>query len=396
VNLPRVVIITRRYWPLVGGAATALADLAGGLARRGAQTTVLTPRWQSHWPLRIDHRGALVVRLPVAPRGVFGHFRYQRALVRWLRQNRDALDIVLVSQLRHDAQVAVIAGSRLSLSVLLRAEQAGPCGDCHWQLRASGGHRIKRDCFRANAFLAPSVQIEQELIAAGYPRPRICRCTPAVREYPDRPPAAAPQARSFLGEHHPLLKVAPAAPLAIYAGPIDASAGIERMLEAWAIVYSRRPEARLWIAGDGPLRGDTIRRVDRSPFRASVSLPGAFDDLEGAFAAADLFVSLALDAAPAPGLLEPMAAGLPVLASDIPCHRRLLDGGRHGWLLPAQGPVEAADAICRALDSARDSLELARSAQRHVRENYSIDRSVDEHLALFDRLLANRLRQVPA
>ncbi|MBI1903141.1 MAG: glycosyltransferase family 4 protein [Planctomycetia bacterium] len=396
MSLPRVVIVTRRYWPLAGGASTALADLAGGLARRGVPTTVLTPRWQSHWPLRIDHRGASVVRLPVAPRGVFGNFRYQRALVRWLRQYRESFDVVYVSQLRRDAQVAVIAGNRLSFPVVLRAEQAGPCGDCHWQLRASHGQRIKRDCFQADVLLAPSAQIEQELIAAGYPRPRICPCTPAAREYSERLPDASAQARSLLGENHPLLKVAPAAPLAMYAGPIDASAGIERLLDAWAIVHSRRPEARLWIVGDGPLRGELIRRVERSPFRASVSLPGVFDDLEGAFVAADLFVSFALDAAPAPGLLEPMAAGLPVLASGIPCHRRLLDEGRYGWLLAAGGNVEAADAICRAWDNARDSLKLARSAQRHVRENYSLDRSVEEHLVLFDRLLANRLRQVPA
>jgi hypothetical protein len=50
MNGLRLVLVTRRFWPLVGGAETATANLASGLRDLGVTPTILTGRHDALWP----------------------------------------------------------------------------------------------------------------------------------------------------------------------------------------------------------------------------------------------------------------------------------------------------------------------------------------------------------
>ena len=53
----RLVLVTQRFWPLVGNAQTAMAALAAETLRRGHRPIVLTAQWNRRWPERIVFRG---------------------------------------------------------------------------------------------------------------------------------------------------------------------------------------------------------------------------------------------------------------------------------------------------------------------------------------------------
>ena len=53
----RWVLISRRFWPLVGGAEAVMALLSSELAAEGDQVRVLTARWSPDWPRELVHRG---------------------------------------------------------------------------------------------------------------------------------------------------------------------------------------------------------------------------------------------------------------------------------------------------------------------------------------------------
>ena len=53
---PRIVLITRRFWPLVGGAEMVMANLAVEFRDLGCDTQLLTAKWESQWPSEIIHR----------------------------------------------------------------------------------------------------------------------------------------------------------------------------------------------------------------------------------------------------------------------------------------------------------------------------------------------------
>ena len=226
MNPLRVVMVARRFWPLVGGPEKLLANLAVELCGRGCQVTVLTARWQPNWPREIYVHGVPVIRLRQTAEHGWGNVAYLWRLARWLRANRHRYDLVYVSQLKHEAYAAIRAVGR-QLPVVLRAERPGPGGDCQWQRNAFCGRRIAAECRRAAAVIAPSVEVERELTAAGYPPSIVHLCPNGVPEPPPRTRQTQLAARAMLAEANPELELPAAAPLAVYTGRLEPGCGLE-------------------------------------------------------------------------------------------------------------------------------------------------------------------------
>lgn len=385
---PRVVLISRRFWPLVGGAETIMGRLAAELHRRGLATTLLTAHWQREWPHEIEHHGVRVIRLANPGRRIWGTARYMRALAGWLRSHRETFDLVYVSMLKHDAYAAVGEGRRGRFPVVLRAEGAGLTGDCHWQLDARCGLRIKRRCLEADAFVAPSPAIERELIAAGYPRPRIHYLPNGVAVPPPRTAEARLEARAALAEIDPALWLDADAPLAVYTGRLHDMKGLEHLIAAWPEVLRRRPQARLWLVGEGAFRPQLTELIGNLGLNGRVLLTGAFDDVEDFLVAADLFVLPSLEEGMSLSLLEAMARGLPVVATRIPANEVLVDDGRHGRLAPTRDSAALAAAVLEICERPEQAAQWGQLARRRVSEEFSLDKMASDHVTLFKRLLS--------
>jgi glycosyltransferase involved in cell wall biosynthesis len=381
----RLVLVTRRFWPLVGGAERVMANLAVGLAERGHRVTLLTARWQSEWPAEITYSGVPVVRMAHPPQRFWGTLRYMRALARWLRRHAGQYDLVYVSMLKHDAYAALqaVAGR---VPVVLRAEGAGKTGDCVWQLEATCGRRIKHRCMKAAALVGPSRAIEQELKAAGYPRPRIHYIPNGVRIPAPRDEASRREAREALATLHADLNVPEWAPLGFYTGRLHAGKGLSDLVAAWEPILARWPNARLCLAGDGPYRTALEEQIEARNLGGRVILAGTFDSVDELLAAADVFVLPSLEEGMSLALLEAMAAGLPVVATDIPGNRDLVTDAQHGLLVPPARSDALAAAIQRVLDDPELAARLGAAARQRVVGEFSLEKSVEEHVALFEGL----------
>ena len=386
MTLPRVVLVTRRFWPLVGGAEIVAARLASGLHARGVATTILSARWQADWPAEIEHHGVRVVRLPQPARRMWGTWRYLQAVGRWLRQNRSAFDLVYVSMLKHDAYAAITASDG-SFPVVVRAEGAGLTGDCHWQLEATCGLRIKRRCQKADALIAPSPAIERELIVAGYSRKRIHYIPNGVPMPELRDAANRAEARADLAEADPSLAIGNDAPLAVYTGRLHEMKGLDYLVRAWPRVLKQLPTARLWLVGDGPHRQALHELIGHLGLWGFVYMAGSFDDVEEFLRAADLFVLPSLEEGMSLAVLEAMAIGLPVIATNIPANEAIVADGLTGRLSPPRNADRLAELVIELFNDRPQAQRLADAAHQQVIEKFSIDRMIDDHLELFDRTL---------
>lgn len=76
-------------------------------------------------------------------------------------------------------------------------------------------------------------------------------------------------------------------------------------------------------------------------------------------------------------LLEAMAAGCPIVATNIDGNSEILTDGQHGWLTPPDDPIALASAIRTALEQPVEAQRRARAAREHVRKQYSIPSMVD-------------------
>lgn len=167
-------------------------------------------------------------------------------------------------------------------------------------------------------------------------------------------------------EPNPLWTGAPGRPTLAFLGRIDEPRkGLPVLVEAMPRILDAVPDARLLVVGPGAVEAARARLPER--VARATELLGALSDEDkaSALASADLYV------APHTGgesfgivLVEAMASGAPVLASDLPAFHRVLDGGRTGMagaMFANERPEDLAD---RAVELLRDPARLQTLADR--------------------------------
>jgi len=384
LRLIRLALVVRRFWPFVGGVERTLANMAVEMVESGAEVTILTAKLDSSWPAEIDYRGVAVVRLPYWNR--FGNILYHNVLGRWLRANRDRFDVVCVSSLKQEARTAVKAIGRLR-PVVLRAEDSGRFGDCIWQLHATGGRSIKRQCLKAATFVGPSRIAERELQAAGYPRDRITYIPNGPMPTDQRSEERRAVAREALANIDPSFRMQSSAPLVVYNGRLAESSGLAHLLAAWGAIVARWPNARLYLCGDGPYRRELARQISALKIGHSVSMIGSFGQVEDLLAAANLFVLPTIQEGLSIELLEAMEAGLPIVATQLQSNLEWLTAGQNSLCVPTKDANALRDAIQVVLEQPEVAKALGRVAKEGVENDFPLARMVDEHLSLFESLI---------
>jgi glycosyltransferase involved in cell wall biosynthesis len=91
-------------------------------------------------------------------------------------------------------------------------------------------------------------------------------------------------------------------------------------------------------------------------------------------------------------VLEAMAAGVPVVATDVGGVPELLDDGVEGLLVPRRRADMAAAAVSRILADPELARALGEAGRTRARERHSLERMVTETVAVYDELLATEER----
>ncbi len=144
---------------------------------------------------------------------------------------------------------------------------------------------------------------------------------------------------------------------------------------------------RLVILGEGPERARLERLAAQLGVADRVDLPGHVAEVASHLAAADVFVlSSRYEGVPA-AVMEALAAGAPIVATDCSvAMTELLDGGGLGRLTPP-GDVEA---LAAAMGAARPSTPAERAAKRAQARRFTVERAGAGYLALMQPLVRRR------
>ncbi len=135
--------------------------------------------------------------------------------------------------------------------------------------------------------------------------------------------------------------------IVLAAGALERKRRLDRAIAA---LPSLGPRFRLVIVGDGPDRRRLEAYAADLRVARRVTITGAVDDAayHRWLRTARVFVALAGEDSSGVHVLEALAAGTPVVASDIPVHREVLDQAHHGgafFVAPDGSPLDVADAI---------------------------------------------------
>jgi glycosyltransferase involved in cell wall biosynthesis len=181
----------------------------------------------------------------------------------------------------------------------------------------------------------------------------------------------------------------------VSAGRLNHKKGFHVLIDAIARAKAQRPDWdwRVALLGEGPHRERLQSQIDAAGLRENVKLPGFVMNAPAWFSSADLFVLASLVEGSPNVLLEAMACGAAVIATD--CRSgpaELLDHGRLGRLVPANDPAALAAAILRASDHPAEFRDRAAVARKEVQSNHAVEQSVARLESLFDKSVSQRDR----
>ena len=181
-------------------------------------------------------------------------------------------------------------------------------------------------------------------------------------------------------------------PNILFVGRLEPRKGLLDLLKAHRILRRTGHEDRLLVVGTGPQEREARRYVATRGLQ-SVEFLGRVTDAEKA----QLFRTVDVFASPATGgesfgivLLEAMAAGAPIVASDIHGYKGVVRRGREGLLVQPHAPKELAIAIARLLDDPQLRAEMGAAGQARA-EEFSWPRvtaKVDDYYGFVIRRLA--------
>lgn len=158
-------------------------------------------------------------------------------------------------------------------------------------------------------------------------------------------------------------------------------------IRALEIAPELRPRLRLVMVGDGPLRAEAQDLLAAAGVAALAWLPGERHDVPDVLRGLDCFVLPSLAEGISNTILEAMASGLPVIATNVGGNPELVTEGRTGALVPASDPEAMARAIIAYAQDPEQAQAVGRQGRAEVERRFSLDAMVGAYRSVYDRLL---------
>lgn len=199
-----------------------------------------------------------------------------------------------------------------------------------------------------------------------------------VEEAPSRTPV---EVREFWG-------IAPTAPLALYTGTFEAYQGVDMLIEASAIVATRRPDARVLVVGGEPAQVAAAKaRAEKRGASAVMIFTGQqpAKEIPGFVQACDLLVSPRIRGTNTPlKIYSYLRSGKPIVATNLLTHTQVLTPEIARLVAPEAGPF--ADTMLELIDQPEQRARLSAAAQVVANNKYSRESYVRRTAQAYERL----------
>jgi D-inositol-3-phosphate glycosyltransferase len=399
MKLPRVLVLTTYYHPVVGGVEIHARQLVQFLHARGFPVEVVTKRVDPTAEREASIDGVSVHRIgPAGERRASGKWMILPALAAQIVRSAPRFDILVCIDYRGIGVAAIAAGGLLHRRVIVQGEVAGVLAgaDVHstsglppeslamrW-LKAPARAIYKR----ADRVVCIGRDLEREALRAGMPRERVEYLPHGVDVTRFCPPEPGEQAR-LRGE----LNWPTGRTIVLFVGRLSVEKGVMDLLEAWRLAGRRDATLVLvgpdmtghpWDAG-APARAFVAAHglADQVRFEGYSSDPSRF------YRAADVFVQPSHFEALGNTALEAMASGLPVVASGVGGLGDFCVDYENSLIHKPRDPASLARAIGIVLDDGGLAARLAKAGRQTVVERFELNALLTRYARLIE-IVADR------
>jgi glycosyltransferase involved in cell wall biosynthesis len=370
---------------VAGGAESSLAALAPHYVRAGVDLEVVHLHDRPGLQAAVADAGARVTFVGTGP----GRAAWVRALTRIVRDRRPDLVHTTLFEADVCGRIAArLAGTPVVSSLVNEGYGASHLDDPdlhRWKVRAAQAldgatARLTRRMHAVSHYVA--VEMAGHL---RYPRARI-----------DVIPRGRDQA--ILGRRLPERRIAARAalgvegeqPLVLAVARQEHQKGLDVLVAATAALVRVRPDVQVVVAGRPGAQTDELQgAVARDGLEETVRFLGARTDVGDLLAGADLFVLPSRREGSPGSVMEAMALEAPVVVSDLPQIREVVDESC-ALLVPPEDPVRLADAIAASLEAPAAARARAEVAYVRFLERFTIEAVAAQMLAFYRRVLERR------
>jgi glycosyltransferase involved in cell wall biosynthesis len=377
-SAPAEVFLVTGYLGGGGGAERQVVELASHLGSLPFRASVLClvpasvrAKHGGHYYERLEQAGIEVVTLP--RRGRSGPLQLIR-LARFLRSRRPALvhSFSFSQNWRTRLASLVTPGTRVIASERTLASWKRPR---HHALDRILARRTDRIVVNADA-------IRRSLVEEGRISPEKISVIPnGVDTSTFRPRADRREARRKAGWGESEIAMG-------HVGTMAAHKGQRPVLDAFALARRELPHLRLTLVGDGSHRPSLEARARELGIADRVQMPGFVRDVASTLGLLDVYVHLSVQREGCSNaILEAMACGLPVVASDVGGNRELVEHGETGFLVAEDDREEAAGRLRQLAEDDGLRRDMGKASLERVRERFSVERMIAATAALYRELL---------
>jgi len=174
----------------------------------------------------------------------------------------------------------------------------------------------------------------------------------------------------------------------VCAGRLDKNKNFSGIIKAFASVADKYNDYRLIIYGEGPERENLVNEIEILNLKKRVILPGITTDIVDSFSGARCFVLFSFMEGYPNVLLEAMAIGIPVIASNCPigASEELIENGISGFIVEVDDIKDLSDKIAFILGNKSKAKEMAKKS-RKVREANNLNQVSKEFFNFMEWLL---------
>jgi glycosyltransferase involved in cell wall biosynthesis len=158
------------------------------------------------------------------------------------------------------------------------------------------------------------------------------------------------------------------------------------LIDAFADLARSRPQIRLVIIGEGPLRESLERQVHHLGLGTRVLLPGAIPNVGPSFDAFDVVALSSRSEGLPNALLEGAAAGRPIVTTAAGGAVEAVADGVTGFVVPVEDRDALAGALARLISDRQLRQQYGSAAREYIKAHFGMDRFVREWSALYERL----------
>jgi glycosyltransferase involved in cell wall biosynthesis len=232
---------------------------------------------------------------------------------------------------------------------------------------------------QADAVIAVSDRLKQELEAAGVPPQRITVLRNAIllRDYAIAGTAASVRREFGIRDDQPVISI---------VGRLSLEKGHETFLQAASTIAKTHPDLRCLIVGDGPLEHMLRQRVQELGLTTQVVFTGHRSQLADIYAATDVLVISSLTEGIPNVLLEAFAHGKPAVATSVGGVPEVLENGRTGWLVEVGDYQAIARHVVRLLDAPELRAQMGAAARATIEQQFSFENRTKALETLYDRI----------